>query len=664
MLGEKMKKLFTIDDFMVAFISALGYGLGAEIPMLLGWPGWTSTLISMAAGMALEALISKIVFSKPIQRNKVNRIVTFCMIFLVFLLFQLFVSRWSKVSLFEYVMEEHRSVILYPILGFVLNMLIRWYKVRKVRGQYGDGSKGFVFSLSREELEEVNRENQPVEGEYDAGCAVRTRTGTFVGVKTDKSLFFSGIPYARPPVGERRWKAPEALPASEAVFEAKYPGASAVQVDFEGSILKHHRQSEDCLTLNICVGCEKEEGKKKKRPVLVLFHHGDFSYGGSADPLMYGDSFSKEHPDIVLVSFNYRLGILGFIDFSGVPGGEAYPDAPNLGLLDQIAALRWIRENIAAFGGDPEKITVMGFESGATSISLLAACEEARGLFQRAFVFSGSPETVYTTPDAARDLAQALMKETSTSTMEELRQLTGAQLKEAAQKLWLHMAAPTCDGKLIPADVYDAYRKGAASGIRFIIGIPGNERQIYRSTIGAQNYEAFVQSCFDVIMRSLDEENAKAVADYVQAQTASMPELEAKAKVFEQMSALYMYRSALKLSAGGNRVHLLYWNVKPLIENLGSGTVDVAAAFFGNGDASQMYGNVMDSDLSEILQSFLVKYIRGDALQLYNNEIKGVGAIEWKKYPKALLVSGDALRCEPIADRLTEIKGLLDFISQ
>ena len=96
-----MKKLFTIDDFMVAFISALGYGLGAEIPMLLGWPGWTSTLISMAAGMALEALISKIVFSKPIQRNKVNRIVTFCMIFLVFLLFQLFVSRWSKVSLFE-----------------------------------------------------------------------------------------------------------------------------------------------------------------------------------------------------------------------------------------------------------------------------------------------------------------------------------------------------------------------------------------------------------------------------------------------------------------------------------------------------------------------------------------------------------------------------------
>ncbi len=649
---------------MIAFISALGYGLGAEIPLLLGWPGWTSTVISMAAGMALEELIGKIVFSKPIQKNKVNRIAAFCMIFLVFVLFQLLLSKWSNISLFKYVMEEQRSIILFPILGFVLNMLIRWYKVRKVRGQYGDGSKGFVFALRQEDVAEVNRENQPVEGEYDAACAVRTRTGTFVGVKAEKSLFFSGIPYAMPPVGERRWKAPEALPASEAVFEAKYPGASAVQVEFEGSILKHHRQSEDCLTLNICVGCEKEEEKKKKRPVLVLFHHGDFSYGGSADPLMYGDSFSEAHPDIVLVSFNYRLGILGFIDFSDVPGGEACPDALNLGLLDQIAALRWIRENISAFGGDPEKITVMGFESGATSISLLAACEEAKGLFRRAFVFFGSPETAYTTPDAARDLAQALMRETSTSTMAELQQLTSAQLKEAAQKLWLHMAAPTCDGKLIPVDVYDAYQKGAASGIQFIIGIPSNERQIYRSTIGAQNYEAFIEGSFDAIMRSLDEERAKAVADYVQAQTASISELEAKAKVFEQMSALYMYRSALKLSAGGNMVHLLYWNAKPLIENLGSGTVDVAATFFGNGDASQMYGNVMDSELSEILQSFLSKFVCGNALQLYNNEIKGIDAIEWKKYPKALFVSSDALKCEPIADRLTEIKGLLDFFSQ
>ena len=106
-----MKKLFTLDDFMIAFISALGYGLGAEIPLLLGWPGWTSTVISMAAGMALEELIGKIVVSKPIQKNKVNRIAAFCMIFLVFVLFQLLLSKWSNISLFKYVMERKLSMI-------------------------------------------------------------------------------------------------------------------------------------------------------------------------------------------------------------------------------------------------------------------------------------------------------------------------------------------------------------------------------------------------------------------------------------------------------------------------------------------------------------------------------------------------------------------------
>jgi para-nitrobenzyl esterase len=125
-----------------------------------------------------------------------------------------------------------------------------------------------------------------------------------------------------------------------------------------------------------------------------------------------------------------------------------------------------------------------------------------------------------------------------------------------------------------------------------------------------------------------------------------------------------MYRTALKLSEGGNKVHVLFWNVKPLLENLGSGTVDVASAFFGNSEALQMYGNVLNADLSEILQSFLLKFINGEALNLYNNEIKGVEAVDWKKFPKALIVSNDKLKCEPVADKLTELNSLVDFISQ
>ncbi|MBQ6297549.1 MAG: carboxylesterase family protein [Selenomonadaceae bacterium] len=179
--------------------------------------------------------------------------------------------------------------------------------------------------LKKSDLEELNRQNRQIHGAFDEDCAVKTKTGFFVGEKIKKALFFCGILYAKPPVGSRRWKAPEPLPESEDAFEAKYFGASAVQVDYEGSFLKLHRQSEDCLTLNICVASKRTEQKK---PVIVFFHHGDFTYGGSADPLLHGEEFIKIYPDSIGVTFNYRLGIFGFVDFSEIPGGENYPDAP------------------------------------------------------------------------------------------------------------------------------------------------------------------------------------------------------------------------------------------------------------------------------------------------------------------------------------------------
>ena len=454
------------------------------------------------------------------------------------------------------------------------------------------------------------------------------------------------------------------MPESEDVFEAKNFGASAIQVDYDGSFLKHHRQSEDCLTLNICIASKRTEQKK---PVIVFIHHGDFTYGGSADPLLHGEDFIKIYPDSVGVTFNYRLGIFGFIDFSEIPGGEDYPDALNLGLLDQIAALRWIKENISAFGGDPERITVMGFESGALSLSLLAACEQAKGLFQKAFIFYGDPMFTYSTPEASGNLAKKLLQETSTTNMEELMQLSTQKLKEAQQKFALDLASgPTRDGKLIPLDMHAAYRDGMASGIEFIIGIPSNERQIYKSVVGEKKYEDFIAKELQEILLFLDKNYPAAANDvrnYIDEQASMMPELEAKAKAYEQFYTLDTYYCAKKLTEGGNKVHLLYWNVKPLIENLGSGTVDVAAAFLGSRKAVQLYGNVQNHDIAETLQKLFRKFGRGDELQLFNNEIKGIGAINWKEFPAALIVSEKSFKCEPIADKLTEIKSSLELLA-
>ena len=637
-----MKYLFTIDDFMVAFISALGYGFGERIASMLGWSSFMCIVASFALGIAMEEIIGKIVFSKTVQKKTANRILTFAIILLVFFAAQYIATRWMNASMLEYVEEEFGFVVALPIIGFFVSLLIRAYHIRKVRNVYGDGSKGFVFDLSKEDVEETNRQNQALHGPYDADHAAKTRTGVYVGEKEGKTIAYLGIPYALSPVGERRWKAPEPLPTSEAVFEAKNFGASAIQVEHQGSILKHHRQSEDCLYLNIWTGSEQAEGKK---PVLVLFHQGDFTYGGSVDPLLHGGKFVENHPDTVFVSFNYRLGIFGFIDFSEVPGGEAYPDTLNLGLLDQIAALRWIKENVAAFGGDPARITVLGFEAGGTSVLLLAACEQAKGLFQRAFVFNGNLTGVYATPEDSRNLAKDLLKETHTATMEQLSALDSEVLKEAAQTLWQDMCQPTFDGKLLPVDVPSAYREGKASDIRFIIGFPNNQAQAYHAVLGDANYEKLVSATLEDMQNYLDDSEADTLLDYIAAQTPSADELEAKSKLIEEWNALAIYHSAVKLARGGSKVNLIYWNEKALIEKLGSGTVDMAAALLGNGDALQLYGNVMDTNLSEMLQCMLHKFIAGEPLRLYSNELPGVDAFEWKAFPRTLVISDGKYLC-------------------
>ena len=653
-----MKKLFTIDDFMVAFMSAMGYGLGYSLAKKAGWSEILCLVACIALGMSLEAIVSKIIFSKAVQKKKKNRVITYVIIFLVFLVAQYFAYFRMGTSLLENLQEEFGYVVGFPILGFILNMILRGFQARKIRKRYGDGSEGFVFDLKSEDVEETNRQNQAVRGEYDADLAVKTRTGVFVGYKDKNVACYLGIPYAKPPVGDRRWKAPEPLDPSDSVFEAQNFGASAVQVEHKGSILKNHRQSEDCLTLNICVSASKDRSPK---PVLVLFHGGDFTSGGAVDPLMYGTNYVREHPEVVFVSFNYRLGIFGFIDFAEVPGGEEYPDAINLGLLDQTMALKWIRENISAFSGDPDKITVLGFESGATSICLLAAGDEARGLFRKAFVFNGNLGHVYETPDNARALANELLKETHTSTMQELLQLSTESLKEAAQRLWRNMCAPTNDGRLIPRDVYRAYEEGKASDIEFVLGFPSKQMQVMRSVIGDRNYEELMSAMLAEIEQYTDSAAFEAVQEYMKSQTAAAGETEAKAKLAEQWNALGIYRTALKLSAGGNKVHIMLWDEKPLIENLGSGTTDAAAALLGNGDALQMYGSVMDKDVSEILQTLLTKYIKGEALRLYHNEIPHVDALEWKAFPKALVVSDGSIKCGPIEERITEVKELLEL---
>ena len=160
----------------------------------------------------------------------------------------------------------------------------------------------------------------------------------------------------------------------------------------------------------------------------------------------------------------------------------------------------------------------------------------------------------------------------------------------------------------------------------------------------------------------MDAPIAKTIRAYIEAQTTASSELEAKSKLVGEWIALGIYRVAAKLAQGGNKVHLMHWDEEALIENLGSGTADVLATLLGNGEALQMYGSVLNPDLSEVLQTLLLKFVSGDALQLYHNEIAGIDSFDWLAFPQALIVSEGKFACGTIEDRITQVEGLLEHM--
>src|SRR5438270_1115220 len=239
---------------------------------------------------------------------------------------------------------------------------------------------------------------------------VETRYGKVQGYEQGAISVWKGIPFAQPPTGERRFRAPQPPEPWTGVRQATAFGPMAPQVpETMGNVAggadrasKLSPMSEDCLSLNIWSSAADQE----KRPVMVYIHGGAFTLGSASDPWYDGTSFAATH-NIVVVSLNYRLGILGFVYLKDLAGADASYTG-NCGLLDQIAALEWVRENIAAFGGDPDQVTVMGESAGAISIGTLLGMPAAHGLFQRAVLQSGAGSDL-TTRSRATKVAQALL---------------------------------------------------------------------------------------------------------------------------------------------------------------------------------------------------------------------------------------------------------------
>lgn len=222
--------------------------------------------------------------------------------------------------------------------------------LRAIRADHLD-----LVNEAKAKIRALYGENKKITGDYDKSLAVKCVNGTFVGRRNAGVIAYKGIPFTgKPPVGSLRWKAPADCVPDDGVYEAYYNAKSARQKVSDTERASLYYQSEDCLYLNIW----KADDSTTKKPVMVWIHGGAFELGGTVEPVSELHNFVKENPEVIAVSITYRLGVFGFFHLSHLSDGKDYPDAQNLGLMDQIAALKWIHENIANFGGDPDNVTI------------------------------------------------------------------------------------------------------------------------------------------------------------------------------------------------------------------------------------------------------------------------------------------------------------------
>ena len=210
---------------------------------------------------------------------------------------------------------------------------------------------------------------------------VSIKSGKLEGGMENGLYVFKGVPYAAPPVGDFRWLPPQPVKHWSGIKPARKFGAICPQNEMMAGPIGQvfQPQSEDCLFLNVWTpGLDKAQ-----RPVMVWIHGGAFTLGSGSDP-QYDSYKLPERGNIVLVTINYRLGMLGFLRLKNATGGKI-PATGNEGLMDQVTALKWVKENIAAFGGDPKNVTVFGESAGGMSIGCLMVMPSAGGLFHKSY---------------------------------------------------------------------------------------------------------------------------------------------------------------------------------------------------------------------------------------------------------------------------------------
>lgn len=333
----------------------------------------------------------------------------------------------------------------------------------------------------------------------DTAPVVKAPAGTVAGVRDGEADVFRAIPYALPPLGARRWQPPIAMPQWTGVRSAKTVGLPCMQPAMAAGPYDRGPQpmSEDCLTLDVTAPANAHNA-----PVMVWIHGGTLIWGTGHSKMYDGKAFAKR--GVILVSINYRLGVLGYLAHPELSAESKDGVSGNYGLLDQIAALRWVRENIASFGGDAKNVTIFGESAGALSVEYLLASPAARGLFDKAIAESSY---AFTTPElrsarfeeqSAEGIGAALSAKLGAPGIAALRAMDARKLVDATAAAG-YAPYGTIDGKILTRQIVDTFDRGEQAPVPVMAGFNSGEIRSLRFLLpplpaNAASYESDVRA--------------------------------------------------------------------------------------------------------------------------------------------------------------------------
>jgi len=484
---------------------------------------------------------------------------------------------------------------------------------------------------------------------------IRITTGIVEGIESNTPgvRVFKGIPYAAPPVGDLRWKAPQPAVPWEGVFKADHFGNRCIQLNpgFEDRY-RSEAENEDCLSLSVWTPASSSEDLV---PVMVWIHGGGFMIGSGDEKIYDGELLASK--GVVIVNINYRLGVFGFLAHPDLTAESAHKTSGNYGLLDQIAALRWVKDNIKAFGGDPENVTIFGVSAGAHSVAALMASPLTEGLFHKAIGESGGFFMKTIAPMLSLSAAEArgkeVIKQSGSSSIAELRAVGAENFPKLQERDLLNRPyfLPIVDGYVLPASPISIFTSGQQQKVPLLGGWNSLEAVGFLPRTSVQEFKNLLRERFtDRYTDALkfypagDEREANLSADQLESDYftdyTNWKWIEAHSATGNEPVYRYLFDHIIPTETGD-----------PDPNAPGAAHGSERALVFGTLDSEKISWRDVDRHVSNLMSTYWTNFAK-------TGDPNGEGLPEWPVYNRNQERPLLRIKAEPVVENDTDRKRL------